>query len=285
MIKILYGTDQFLISEHLSHLYARYMDETDFEEFTSENQITIADLTAALKQIPFINPYYTVTVHLNKAQWGRLKDYLPITSPMTLEIIILPFTPQEEDLRKFTDVELIDCYMPKGRQLTMWAKKQSKQFGLDLQTSDLKDLSSSFSSLKEINDTFKLLSYLNTFQQHCYLKDVLNSKTKFSWNLFVALVRKSKKEFFTIFAENYYQNLDLSGPQFLAKTVGGIIFCLNAWRNDSLPDWVEAKVEPFNDAKNNIIAKLHCSLMIAVIEARSKDSLIPGLNQIMTIFS
>lgn len=271
---VIQGSDQLKRQEEIKSVYKRYKtDDFNFTEFTES--LEIGPFTAALQQSPMFVDWYLVVTHVNKRQFIRLKEYFK-PSPFTVLLLILEdFVLSSELQAGLTIDELLDCKPIAWKDTVRWLQTQAKSLGFSLELDDRKKLALMCQTSKEMQDILTQMSYLSEFDRMEFFNELFATRQKFVWDIFIDLARGKKKDFFTKYAEQLSQNVELSKSQFNMKLIGGLIYCLGTWRDS--PTWIYERLDFLEESEEKIVPYMYSTLIELLAKARFEDSNIPIL--------
>lgn len=280
MLIVLQGNDHLLRQEKKAEIYKKFRtDDFNFTEFT--DSLEIGPLTAAIQQSPMMADYYLVLVHLNKRQFIRLKNYFK-PSELTVLVLILDDFILTPDLREGLEItEIIDCRPPQWKDTVRWIQTKAKSLGFTLDLDDRKKLALMFQSTKELSDVLFQMSLLPEFERAEFFKELFSTRQKFVWEIFIDLVNGKKKDFFTKYATQYRQNIELTASQFNMKLIGGLIYCLRSWKES--PSWIYEKLDKLEENEEKVVPFLYSHLIEILTLARKEQSNIPILMKFTSI--
>lgn len=280
MLLIIQGNDALLRNEKRAELFQKYKtDDFNFVEFT--DNLDIATLSAAVQQSPMLADYYFVVVTLNKRQFIRLKEYF-VPSKLTVLLLILDDFVLNADLQQgLTIDEIYDCKAPAWKDTVRWIQTKAKSLGFTMDLEDRKKMALMFQTTKEISDILFQMSMLNEFDRVAFFNEQFATRQKFVWDVFIDLVDGKKKDFFTKYAQQYQQNLELTPSQFNMKLIGGLLYCLGAWKE--APTWIYEKLTKLDEKEEKVVPFLYSHLIELLVVARKEQSNIPILMQFASI--
>ena len=90
-----------------------------------------------------------------------------------------------------------------------------------------------------------------------------------------------KKDFFTKYALQYKQNLELTPSQFNMKLIGGLLYCLSSWRE--APSWIYEQLDALEEKEDKLVPFLYSHLIELLVLARKEQSNIPILMEFTSI--
>lgn len=280
MLIVLQGNDHLLRQEKKAEIYKKFRtDDFNFTEFT--DSLEIGPLTAAIQQSPMMADYYLVVVNLNKRQFIRLKNYFR-PSELTVLLLILDDFILTPDLREGLEItEIIDCRPPQWKDTVRWIQTKAKSLGFTLELDDRKKLALMFQSTKELSDVLFQMSLLPEFERAEFFKELFSTRQKFVWEIFIDLVYGKKKDFFTKYATQYRQNIELTASQFNMKLIGGLIYCLRSWKES--PSWIYEKLDKLEENEEKVVPFLYSHLIEILSLSRKEQSNIPILMKFTSI--
>lgn len=274
MFLVIQGNDQLLRNEKKAEIFSKYKtDDFNFVEFT--DSLEIGSLSAALQQSPMMADYFLVVAHVNKRQYIRLKEFFK-PSALTVLLLILDDFTLTGDLREGVQIdEVFDCKTPQWKDTVRWIQTKAKSYGFSMDLDDRKKMALMFQNTKEISDVLFQMSLLNEFDRIEFFNELFTTRQKFVWDTFISLVKGKKKEFFTNYAQQYQQNLELTKSQFNMKLIGGLIYCLNSWRE--APSWIYEQLDDLEEKEEKVVPFLYSHLIELLVTARKEQSNIPIL--------
>lgn len=282
MLIVLQGNDLLMKREEKIKLYSKYkVDDFNFTELS--NNIEIGQLSAALKSTPLLTDYYFVVVTLNKRQFIRLKEYFK-PSELTVLLLILEDFNLSADLQQGLTIDsVISCQQPSYKDTIRWIQTKAKSYGFSMDLEDRKKLALMFQTTKELADVIYQMSLLDEFGRSEFFGELFTTRQKFVWELFIELVRGKKKDFFTKYAIQVKQNLELSPSQLNMKIIGGLIYCLSSWKD--APSWIYEQLEELEEKEERVIPFLYSHLIELLPKARKTSSNIPVLMEFTEILA
>ena len=278
MIIVLQGNDQMLREEKRKDIFARFKTD-DFNYTELSDSIEIGELTAALQQSPMMADYYFVVVYLNKRQFIRLKDYFKTTELTVLLLVLEDFTLGSLTHNLIID-EMYDCRQKNFKDTVRWLQQEAKSRGFSMDLDDRKQLALMFQSSSELADVIRQMGLLNEFDRSVFFSELFSTRQKFVWELFISLIEGKKKDFFSKYATQHLQNVELSPSQFNMKLIGGILYCLNTWKDT--PQWIYEKLQILEEREERV-PFLYSYLIELLPLARKTQSNIPILTKFIDI--
>lgn len=274
MLIVLQGNDLLAKEEKRRELYRKYIiDDFNFTEISST--VDVASVTAAMKASPMMADLYFVSIYLNKKQFIRMKDYFK-PSTYTVLLLILEDFSLSEDLKQGLIIDqTISCQQLSYKDNVKWIQQKAKSLGFSIDLEDRKKLALMFQTSKELSDVIFQMSMLPEFERSEFFNDLFGTRQKFVWELFIELVEGRKKEFYTKYAVQYKQNIELTPSQFNMKLVGGLLYCLNSWKDS--PSWIYEKLAELEDREETMAPFLYSHLVELLVIARKEQSNIPIL--------
>lgn len=280
MILIIQGNDHLLVQQKKKELYKKYRtDDFNFTEFS--DNIEIASFIDAQQIAPMMADYYLVVARLNKRQFIRLKEYFKPTEYTVLLLILEDFVLNQDLQQGLQYDELFDCRPPHYKDTIRWIQQQAKQYGFSLDLDDRKQLALMFQNTKELSDVLYQMSLLNEFKRMEFFKELFATRQKFVWDIFIDLTLGKKKEFFTKYAAQANQNLELTRSQFNMKLIGGLLYCLGSWKD--APSWIYDKLDKLEENEEKVVPFLYSCLIELLVKARKEQSSIPILMSFTSI--
>lgn len=277
---ILQGNDQLLLQQRKAEIYKKYRtDDFNFTEFT--DGIEIPAFVDALQAAPMLADYYFVVAKMNKRQYIRLKDYCKPSDFTVLLLILEDFILSGDLLQGLQYDELIDCKPLNYKDTVRWIQQQAKAYGFILDLDDRKQLALMFQSTKELSDVLFQMSLLSEFKRMEFFRELFATRQRFVWDLFISLTSGRKKEFFTKYAEQETQNLELSKSQLNMKLIGGLLYCLASWKD--APSWIYERLDKLEENEEKVVPFLYSCLIELLAKARKEQSSIPILMDFTTI--
>ena len=280
MILVLQGNDLLEKNNKKAELYAQYRTSVfDFIELT--NDIEISSVVDALQSVPMEADNFFVSITLNKRQFIRLKGLFR-TGGMTVLLLILEDFSLTEELQQGVEIDkVITCNQLSFKDNVRWIQQKAKGMGYSLDLEDRKQLALMFQTSKELNDVLFQMSMLPDFERSVFFSELFSTRQKFVWELFIELLQGNKKEFFTKYAVQYRQNIELSPSQFNMKLVGGLIYCLNSWKN--APSWIYEKIQDLEEREEVLVPYLYTWFVEILTLSRKVQSNIPVLELFMKV--
>lgn len=280
MLIVIQGNDLLLRQEKKKEVYNKYRtDDFNFVEFT--DNLEIGTLSAAIRQSPLLADYYLVVVNLNKRQFIRLKEYFK-PSELTVLLLILDDFVLTPDLQSGLSIDtLYDCKAPQWKDIVKWIQTKAKSLGFTMDLDDRKKMALMFQSTKEISDILFQMSMLSEFERVEFFNELFSTRQKFVWDVFIDLVLGKKKDFFEKYALQYRQNLELTPSQFNMKLIGGLLYCLNTWKES--PSWIYDQLYKLEEDEEKVVPFLYSHLIELLVLARKEQSNIPILMKFASI--
>lgn len=85
----------------------------------------------------------------------------------------------------------------------------------------------------------------------------------------------------TEYAEQWNQNVELTQSQFNMKIIGGLLYCLQSWRE--APSWIFDQLGGLEDNEDKVVPFLYSYLIELMAKARREQSNIPILTEFTSI--
>lgn len=274
MLIILQGNNLLDKREQKADLLRKYKED-DFNFTELSDQIEIPSLVDALQATPLLTEHYFVVVNLNKRQYIRLKEYFK-PSQLTILLLILEDFILTDELQQGLSIDkIINCQQLSFKDNVRWIQQKAKSMGYSLDLEDRKQLALMFQTSKELNDVLFQMSMLSEYDRSVFFSELFTTRQKFVWELFIELIGGNKKEFYTKYAVQYRQNIGMTSSQFNMKLIGGLIYCLNQWKN--APSWIYEKLQDLEEREEHLIPFLYSYLIELLVMARKEQSNIPIL--------